>query len=83
MRRKKSLFYISDPLGVKLLTRLHLQFSHLNEPRSGHGFSDTINPVCASGNELETTEQLLLCCHFYSTQRLELLKILRKLTQIF
>ena len=32
MRKKEnSIFSIYDPLGVKLLTRLRLQFSHLNE----------------------------------------------------
>ena len=29
--------------------------------------------MCACGTEVETTEQFLLCCHFYNTQRLELI----------
>ena len=47
------------PLAVKLLTCLRLQFSHLNEHRFRYGFGDTINPMCACGSEVETTEHFL------------------------
>ena len=77
------LFCIYDPLGVKLLTRLRLQFSHLNEHKFRHGFSDTINPMCACGTETETTEHFLLHCQFYSTQRLELFENLEKVEPNF
>ena len=53
---------------------LRLQFSHLNKHKFRHGFSDTINPICACGTEIETTEHFFLRCHFYSTQRFENLK---------
>ena len=39
-RKENSLFHICDPFGVKLLTRLRLQFSHLNEHKFRHGFSN-------------------------------------------
>ena len=32
----------------------------LNQLR--HGFSNTINPMFASGTEVETTEHFFLCC---------------------
>ena len=85
VREKKEnlLFCIYDPLGVKLLTRLRLQFSHLNEHKFRHGFSDTINPMCACGTEIETTEHFLLRCQFYSTQRLELFEKLEKVEPNF
>ena len=35
---------ICDSLGVKLLTRLRFEFSHLNEHKFRHGFKDTLNP---------------------------------------
>ena len=73
------LFCIYDPLGVKLLT----QFSHLNEHKFRHGFSDTINPMCACGTEVETTEHFLLHCQFYSTQILELFENLEKVESNF
>ena len=31
--KQKSLFAIHDPAGVKLLSRLRLKFSHLNEDK--------------------------------------------------
>ena len=39
-KKENSIFSIYDPLGVKLLTRLRLQFSHLNEYKFKHGFGD-------------------------------------------
>ena len=67
-----SFFTVYDPLGEKFLTRLRLKFTHLKEHKFRHGFTDTINPMCACGADVETTEHFLLHCHFYSTQRLEL-----------
>ena len=82
-KKENSLFSICDPLGVKLLTRLRLQFSHLNEHKFRHGFNDTVDPFCACGNEIETTEHFFLRCHFYSAQRKELFKSLEKLDPYF
>ena len=62
-KKDNSLFSIYDPLGVKLLARLRLQFSHLNEYKFRHGFGDTINAMCACRSEVETTEHILLRCH--------------------
>ena len=38
----KSLFSVYEPLGVKLLTRIRLQFSHLDKHKFRHGFGDTV-----------------------------------------
>ena len=59
--------------GLKLLTRLRLNFSHLNEHSFRHGFKDTVDPMCECGLEIETTLHFLLCCRLYSTIRTELL----------
>ena len=58
MKKKKEnpLFSVYNPLGVKLLTRLRLEFSHLKEHKYRHGFKDTLNPLCTCGTEVETTE---------------------------
>ena len=82
-KQENSLFSVYDPFGVKLLTRLRLQFSHLNEHKFRHGFSDTVNPVCACGTEIETTEHFFLRCHLYSTQGSELFESLRKVDSNF
>ena len=64
---------VHDINGLKLLTRLRLNFSHLNEYKFRHNFNDTINPMCSCGKEPETTLHYLLRCNFYSIYRLELL----------
>ena len=55
------------------MTRLRLNFSHLNEHKFRHGFKDTIDPMCKSGLETETTIHFLLRCRLYSTIRTEVL----------
>ena len=86
-KKENSLFSIYDPLGVKLLTRLRLQFSHLNEHKFRHGFGDTRNAMYqtlfACGSEVEATEHFLLRCHLYSPQRLELFENLEKVNSSF
>ena len=72
-----SIFFIYDPLDVKFLTRLRLQSSYLNEHKFRHGFGDTKNAMCAYGSEI------LLRCHLYSPQRLELFENLKKVDSCF
>ena len=57
----------------KLLTRLRLNFGHLNEHKFRRGFKDTVNPMCKCDVETETTLHFLLRCRLYSTIRTELL----------
>ena len=73
--RSKENFVLAfhDINGLKLLTRLRLNFSHLNEHKFRHNFNDTINPMCSCGKEPETTLHYLLRCDFHSIYRLELL----------
>ena len=82
-KKGKSIFSIYDPLGVKLLTRLILQFSHLNGHKFRHGFGDTINAMCTCRSESEATEHFLLRCHIYPSQRLELFENLEKVGSSF
>ena len=74
-----SLFGIHDPTGVKLLNRLRLNCSHLNEHKFRHGFRDTLNPLCDCNSEMETTAHYLLRCHLFSNQRLKLLDNINQL----
>ena len=50
------------PLGVRLLNRLRLGFSHLREHRFTQGFADTLNPLCSCSLETEDTEHYFLHC---------------------
>ena len=62
-----SLFSIHHPVGVKLLVRLRLGFSHLREHKFRHNFHDTLNPLCPCSLEPETTSHYLLHCHNFSS----------------
>ena len=61
-----SVFDIHDTNGIKLLTRLRLNFSHLNEHKFRHNFNDMVDPMCTCGLEPETTLHYLLRCSIYS-----------------
>ena len=58
--KENSVFAIHDTKGLKLLTRLRLNFSHLNEHKFRHGFKDTVDPMCKCGLETKTTIHFLL-----------------------
>ena len=68
-----SVFDIHDTNGIKLLTRLRLNFSHLNEHKFRHNFNDMVDPMCTCGLEPEATLHYLLRCSIYSAQRQEVL----------
>ena len=51
-----------DPLGVRLLNKLGLGFSHLKEHKFRHIFADTLNPLCSCSLETEDTEHYFLHC---------------------
>ena len=71
--RENSVFAVHDISGLKLLTRLRMNFNHLNKHKFRHNFNDTINPMCPCGKEPETTLRYILRCDFYSLYNLELL----------
>ena len=65
-------FSICKPIGLKLLTRLRLGLSHLNEHRFIHNFENSVNPLCTCSLEAETTSHFFLHCHYYHPIRLTL-----------
>ena len=44
----RSLFSIHNPQDVKLLSRLRLNFSHLNEHKFSHNFKERVSTMCGS-----------------------------------
>ena len=70
---QNNIFNISDPQGLKLLTRLRLGFSHLNEHRLRHNFKECVNPVCSCSLEIEDTSHYLLHCHHFTLYRIDLM----------
>ena len=71
--QERSLFSPHDPTGVKLLTRIRLKFSHLNEDKFRHNFKNTVVAMCDCGTETETTEHFFQRCPFFVTERQKLL----------
>ena len=67
------IYKIHDPLGLKLLTRIRLGLSHLNEHRFNHNFDSCINPLCSCSLEVESTKHFFLHCHHYTNIRKTLL----------
>ena len=62
-------FNVTDHTGLKLLTRLRLGLSHLNEHKFRNNFRDCLNPLCTCSIESETTNHFLLHCHHYTQSR--------------
>ena len=62
---QSNVYNIFDPIGLKLLTRLQLGFSHLNEHKFRHNFQDCLNPLCLCSLETEDTIYYLLHCQYF------------------
>ena len=70
---------INDMIGIKLIIRLLLDFSHLREHKLKHNFQDTLNPLCSCSIEVQSTSHYFLRCHFYDTLRAALMNDLRNI----
>ena len=49
-------FSIHDQIGVNLLTKLRLKFSHLSNLKFRRKFKACLRPMCNCGTEIETTK---------------------------
>ena len=58
-------YNICKLIGLKLLTRLRLGLSHLNEHRFNHNFENCVSPWCTCSVEAETTSHFFLHCHYH------------------
>ena len=74
-------FGIHNPIGLQLLTRLRLGFSHLNEHKFRHNFRDFLTPLCDCKLEPETTSHILLCCHLFQVERTILLNDIKEIDE--
>ena len=73
---QSNVYNIFDPIGLKLLTRLRLGFSHLNEHKFRHNFQDCLNPLCLCSLEIEH------CQHFFE-HRINLINSVRSVSENF
>ena len=58
-----SIYRIHNPVRLKLLTRLRLGLTHLNEHRFNHNFQNCTNPLYSCSLAIESTTNFLLHCH--------------------
>ena len=72
---ENSIFDAHNPIGIRLLVRLRLNFSHLSQHRLFHNFWNTGNPFCLYNAENETTSHYLLRCPLFSEQRTKLINL--------
>ena len=63
-----SLFNCHSLKGIKLITRLRLDLSHLRKHKFRLNFQDTLNPIWSCGDDIETTIHYLLHCSNYSDE---------------
>ena len=75
-------YRIHNPVGIRLLTRLRLGLSHLNEHKFRHNFANCVNPLCSCSTEPETTLLFFLHCHNFLNIRRKLFDKVRLLHEI-
>ena len=62
------LFGICDKIGVKLLTKIRVNFSDLRDHRFHHNFNCS-TPLCRCGLDDETSVHYFLCCPLFTNVR--------------
>ena len=67
-----STYRIHNPVGIRLLTRLHLGLNHLNEHKFRHNFTDCVNPLCSCSIKPETKLHFFLHCRNFLNIRRKL-----------
>ena len=70
---------IHNPTVLKLLTRLQLGWSHLNDHKFNHNFRDCINSVCSSSLSVENNVHFFLHRHHFLLQRQTLMNNIKSI----
>ena len=78
---KKSTFKIHDINGIKLLTRLRVEFSDLRSHRFRHNFN-CASPLCLCQTGIEDNEHYFLHCPRFAYQRKIMLDLVCRITNI-
>jgi len=67
--KKKNIFGIHDPLGLRYLLQLRVGLSSLRYHKKCHNFFDTPSDKCLCNHGIEDTNHFLFSCLFFATQR--------------
>ena len=65
--------------GIRLITRLQLELSHLREHKFKYNFQNCLNPLCSCGLSIESTSHFLLHCAIFHDKRHTLLSTLNNI----
>lgn len=71
MIKEDSVLAAHDRVGIKLITRLRIGFSHLNNHKFRQNFKDAINPLCSCGKAIESALHYLLRKQHYTLRKKE------------
>ena len=80
---QSNIYDIFDPVGLKLLTRIRLRLSHLNEHKFRHNFPNHLNPLCSCSLEIEDTTHYPLHCQHFSNHRYDLVNSVKSIIPDF
>ena len=67
--KKKNIFGIHDPLGLRYLLQLRVGLSPLRYHKKCHNFIDTPSDICLCNNGIEDTNHFLFLCPFFAIHR--------------
>ena len=73
-----STYNIHHIKGLKLLTRLQLRLSHLDDHKFRHNFQDYVSPICSCGQDIETATHFLHCPNHCCARK----TLFHKITQV-
>ena len=76
---QNNIFKVFDPQGLKLLNRLRLAVSHVNEHRFRHNFQECMNPVCSCSLETEDISHYPLNCNHFTLHCIGLIDLKKHL----
>ena len=77
----KPVYNILDSNGLKLLTRLRIGLSHLNEHKFNHNFKECVNPSCSWSLQVESVSHFFLHWHYFTDIRKTLLNELQSVDE--
>ena len=77
--KPNSFFNCCSLKGIRLITRLRLELSHLREHKFKYNFQNCLNPLCSCGSSIESTSHFLRHCPIFHDKRHTLLSTLNNI----
>ena len=77
--KPNSFFNCCNLKGIRLITWLRLELSHLREHKFNYNFQNCLNPLCSCDSSIELTSYFLLHCPVFYDKRDTLLSTLNNI----